>query len=226
MKLQYYGHSCFLIETNGKKILTDPFITHNPLVKGFDIQSIDCDYILISHGHADHIADCIDIAGRTGAIVISSWEIHEWLNKNGIQNTLPMNIGGVSVMDIGMLKCVVAIHSSGLPDGSYGGNPMGFLIINEEGSIYFAGDTALTKDMELIPLWTTLDAALLPIGDHFTMGVQDAAVCAQMIECKRIIGMHFDTFGYIEINHESAKKYFDKAGYSLQLPEFGEEIMI
>ncbi|HNF30460.1 MAG TPA: MBL fold metallo-hydrolase, partial [Chitinophagaceae bacterium] len=122
MQFTYYGHSCFSIIINGKHLLFDPFITYNELASHIDIESIKADYIFISHGHADHIADCISIAKRTNALVICSWEIHEWLNKKEISNTHPMNTGGKKVFDFGTVKCTVAQHSSGLPDGSYGGN--------------------------------------------------------------------------------------------------------
>ena len=222
MQVTYYGHSCFLVATNGKKLLFDPFISFNELAKNVDINSIECDYILQSHGHADHIADAVAIAQRTQAKVICSWEIHEWFNKNGVANTHPMNIGGKWQFDFGIVKCVVAQHSSCLPDGSYGGNPMGFLIMNEEDNFYYAGDTALTLDMKLIPNWCSLKTAFLPIGDNFTMDVTDAITAAQFIECSNIIAMHFDTFGFIKVNHEFVTEQFEKAGTQVKLPAIGE----
>lgn len=222
MQVTYYGHSCFLVETNGKKLLFDPFISFNELAKEIDVNSIDCDYILQSHGHADHIADAVSIAQRTQAKVICSWEIHEWFNKNGVTNTHPMNIGGKWQFDFGTVKCIVAQHSSCLPDGSYGGNPMGFLIMNQEDNFYYAGDTALTLDMKLIPNWCSLKTAFLPIGDNFTMDVTDAITAAQFIECSNIIAMHFDTFGFIKINHELVVEQFEKAGTQVKLPAIGE----
>lgn len=222
MQVTYYGHSCFLVATNGKKLLFDPFISFNELAKNVDINSIECDYILQSHGHADHIADAVDIAQRTQAKVICSWEIHEWFNKNGVANTHPMNIGGKWQFDFGIVKCVVAQHSSCLPDGSYGGNPMGFLIMNEEDNFYYAGDTALTLDMKLIPNWCSLKTAFLPIGDNFTMDVTDAITAAQFIDCSNIIAMHFDTFGFIKVNHDFVTEQFEKAGTQVKLPAIGE----
>ena len=184
MKLTYYGHSCFAVETNGKKLLFDPFISANELAKDINIASIEADYILVSHGHFDHIADCIAIAQSTGAKVVCNWEIHEWLNKQGVSNTHPMNTGGKWHFDFGTVKCVVAQHSSSLPDGSYGGNPMGFIFTTEEGNFYYSGDTALTLDMQLIPTWAKLDFSVLPIGDNFTMDVADAVRAADFIQCK------------------------------------------
>jgi L-ascorbate metabolism protein UlaG (beta-lactamase superfamily) len=224
MKLSFYGHSCFLVETGGKKILFDPFITHNELAKDISISSIEADYILLSHGHADHIADCITIAQATGAKVVCSWEIYEWLGKKGVANAHPMNTGGKWNFEGFAVKCTVAQHSSGLPDGSYGGNPMGFIVTSADGSFYYSGDTALTMDMQLIPRWAKLNFAVLPIGDNFTMGCDDAIEAANMIGCNNIVGVHYDTFGFIKIDKEKATNDFAKAGHQLHLPPIGTSI--
>lgn len=226
MKLTYYGHSCFQVEIKGKKILFDPFITYNELAKDVDVNSIETDYIFLSHGHADHIADCVSIAKRTGCKVVANWEIHEWLNKQGITNTHPMNTGGKWNFEFGTVKCVVAQHSSGLPDGSYGGNPMGFIFMSEEGNFYYSGDTALTLDMQLIPTWVKLNFAVLPIGDNFTMDVADAVRCADFIQCKNIVGVHYNTFGFIKINEAEARETFAVSGNTLLLPAIKETIVI
>lgn len=226
MKLSYFGHSCFLVEIKGKKILFDPFISANELAADIDVQGIEADYIFLSHGHADHIADAISIAKRTGCTVVANWEIHEWLNKNGVANTHPMNTGGKWQFEFATVKAVVAQHSSGLPDGSYGGNPLGFIFMSEEGNFYYSGDTALTLDMQLIPGWAKLDFAMLPIGDNFTMGIQDAIRCAGFIGCKTIVGMHYNTFGFIKIDASAAQTAFESAGNSLLLPEIGETILL
>lgn len=225
MQLTYYGHSTFSVKISGKTLLFDPFITLNDLANNIvDVDKLPADYILVSHGHQDHIADCVRIADRTGAEVICSWEIHQWLNKQGIVNTHPMNTGGKWNFGAFQVKCVSACHSSGLPDGSYGGNPMGFIIYSEEGNFYFAGDTALTLDMQLIPRWAKLNFAVLPIGDNFTMDVHDAVRCAEMIGCTNIVGVHYDTFGYIRIDHQQAIKTFSDAGATLRLVPIGETI--
>lgn len=226
MKLTYYGHSCFSVEIKGKKILFDPFITPNELAKDVNVDTIGADYIFLSHGHADHVADCIRIAQRTGSQVVASFEIHEWLNRNGVSNTHPMNTGGKWTFDFGTVKCVVAHHSSGLPDGSYGGNPMGFLFMTEEGVFYYAGDTSLTLDMQLVPTWAKPDFVVLPLGDNFTMDVDDAVRAAQFTQCDTVVGVHYNTFGYIKINEEQAKQAFEKAGKTLLLPSVSETITI
>ncbi|MBV8255315.1 MAG: metal-dependent hydrolase [Chitinophaga sp.] len=221
MKFTYYGHSCFAVEIKGKQILFDPFIRHNELAKKVDIDAIQADYIFVSHGHEDHTADLVELAKRTGATVVSNFEIVTWAGKQGLEKLHPMNTGGKWKFDFGVVKCTVAQHSSGLPDGSYGGNPMGFIFITDEGNFYYSGDTALTYDMELVPAAAKLNFAVLPIGDNFTMGVEDAIAAAEMIECSKIIGVHFDTFGYIKIDHKEAIEQFDEAGLELLLPEIG-----
>ncbi|MES1220128.1 MAG: metal-dependent hydrolase [Bacteroidota bacterium] len=226
MNLTYYGHSCFSIEVNKKHLLFDPFISGNEMAKHINIASIDADYILLSHGHEDHSADCITIAQSTGAEVICTWEIHEWLNKHGVKNTHPMNTGGNWDYGDFKVKCTAAQHSSSFPGGVYAGSPMGFIIYSKEGNFYYSGDTALTLDMQLIPRWAKLNFAVLPIGDNFTMSYEDAVVAAEMIDCQEILGVHYDTFGYIRIDHEKAKKAFADAGCTLHLPAIGETISI
>jgi len=222
MKITYFGHACFQIEINGTKILFDPFITPNELAKDIDVGSIKPDYILVSHGHEDHIADVEKIAKQSGATVVSNFEITTWFNQKGIEKVHPMNHGGSWNFPFGKVKYVNAIHSSTLPDGSNGGNPGGFVVETNEGNFYYAGDTALTMDMKLIPLFTELDFAILPIGDNFTMGIEEAVMAANFISCDKIIGMHYDTFGYIEIDHEKAKEKFHHNDSELILLEIGQ----
>lgn len=226
MKFTYFGHSCFLIEVNGKKILFDPFITPNELAKDIDINQIHCDYIAVSHGHFDHIADAVTIAKNTNATIVCAYELYEWFQKQGLTNFRPMNTGGKWNCDVGTIKTVNAVHSSCLPDGTYGANPMGFVFNTSEGDFYYSGDTALTLDMQLIPRWAKLKFAVLPIGDNFTMDVDDAIAAADFIQCNKIIGVHYDTFGFIKINHEEATAKFANAGKELILVEIGKEISI
>ncbi len=224
MNITYYGHSCFNVAVNSKNLLFDPFIKSNELAKHVDLNKVEADYILISHGHFDHIADAIFIAKRTGAMVICSWEIHEWLNKQGIKNTHPMNIGGKWKFEFGNVKCVVAQHSSGLPDGSYGGSAMGFIVESTQGNFYYSGDTALTYDMKLIGEYRKVDFAFLCIGDNFTMSVDNAIIAADFIRCERIIGMHYDTYEYIKINKKEAVEKFHDSGKELVLIPIGATI--
>jgi len=226
MELSYYGQSCFSVTVNGKKLLFDPFITGNELAKGIDINSIEADYILLSHGHSDHVADTAAIARRTGATIIAAYEVAMWFAAQGIERYHPMNTGGKWKFDFGTVKCVNAIHSSALPDGSYGGNPMGFIIMNDEQNFYYSGDTALTLDMQLIPLFAEISFALLPIGDNFTMGMEDAVQAAKMIQTNKVIPVHYDTFGYIKIDHARAKELFNANGVELKFVGIGETITI
>lgn len=224
MKFSYYGHACFGVDCAGKQVLFDPFISGNPLATDIDIDAIPADYIFLSHGHADHVLDCARIARRTGATIVCSWEIHEWLNKQGLEKTHPMNTGGKWNFDFGTVKATVAQHSSGLPDGSYGGNPMGFIVKSGKKCFYYSGDTALTLDMQLVPSFAVPDFAVLPIGDNFTMGVEDAARAAQYINCRTIIGVHYNSFGYIKIDTAQAQDYFSRHGLELLLPGIGTTI--
>lgn len=222
MKVTYLGHACFLVELEGYKLLFDPFITPNELAKDISIEDINPDYILISHGHEDHITDAEEIAKQSGAIIVSNFEITSWFNNKGIDKTHPMNHGGKWEFPFGIVKYVVAIHSSTLPDGTSGGNPGGFVLETKQGNFYFAGDTALTMDMKLIPLFTKLDFAILPIGDNFTMGIKEAIIASDYICCDNIIGMHYDTFGFIKINHEEAIEKFANNNKKLLLLEIGK----
>lgn len=222
MKFTYYGHSCFLIEFGGKKLLFDPFISPNPKAAHIEVNSIEADYILLSHGHVDHVADAESIARRTGAPIISNYEIVSWYKSKGLTGH-EMNHGGTWEFDFGTVKYVTAVHSSVLPDGTYGGNPGGFVVFDEDNCFYFAGDTALTFDMELIRLTCPeLDVAILPIGSNFTMNYQDAALALDFVDCEKAIGCHYDTFGFIEIDHKAATEHFEADGKELILLPIGE----
>ncbi|HZY36883.1 MAG TPA: metal-dependent hydrolase [Mucilaginibacter sp.] len=220
MKITYFGHACFQIETAGKTLLFDPFISHNALAKSIDINTLKPDYILLSHGHADHMADLEPIQKNSGAQVICIADIAGWLGNKGITNVHAMNFGGGFNFDFGRVKMVYALHSSSMPDGAYGGNPAGYMISSEGKKIYFAGDTALTLDMKLLAD-ENLDIAILPIGDNYTMGADDAIKACGFINCKNVIGMHYDTFPVIVIDKAEAKQKFEKAGINLTLLEIG-----
>ena len=226
MLLTYLGHSCFTLQLENKTILFDPFISNNPLAKDINIQDIKCDYILQSHGHEDHLADLMPIAQNNNANIFCSWEIHSWLNKQNYLHTHPMNIGGTKTFEWGSIKMVYAAHSSSLPDGTYAGVSAGWIIESAGKRIYYSGDTALTYDMKLIGEFWKPDVAILCIGDNFTMNYKDAAIAADFIQCNHIIGMHNDTFGFIQIDQQEAIQYFKQKEKSLLLMKIGEGLHI
>ena len=195
VKLTWYGHACFLIEAGGHKLLTDPFLTGNPQapVGPGDVQA---DTILVSHGHGDHVGDTVAIAKRTGAWVISNFEIANWLSAQGVKHVHGQHIGGGFDHPWGRVKLTIAHHGSALPDGSYGGNPAGFLFYLEGKKIYHACDSGLFYDMKLIGE-EGIDLAILPIGDNFTMGPDDALRAVQLIGPRKVVPIHYDTFDVI-----------------------------
>ncbi len=223
MKITFLGHASLHIEIGTTNILVDPFISGNPKASHINVDTLKADYILVTHAHQDHILDVETIAKRTGATIVSNYEIVMHYQAKDIKGH-PMNHGGHWEFDFGRIKYVNAIHTSSFPDGSYGGQPGGFVIEGEHKNIYIAGDTALTYDMKLIPMQTKLDLAILPIGDNFTMGIDDAIIAAEFVECDKILGYHFDTFGYIEIDHEAAKRQFFENEKDLMLLEIGESL--
>jgi len=225
MKYTYYGQSCFLLETETKKFLFDPFISPNPLAAQVDITKIEADYILVSHGHGDHVGDLIRLAKQTKATIIAIPEVIDWVMKQGIENVHPMNFGK-HTFDFGTVRMVWAIHSAGLPDGGYGGNPAGFVVELEDKQIYFAGDTGLTLEMKLLADLYRLDYAILPIGGNYTMDVDDAVIAADYINCSNIIGVHYNTFPVIKIDPGRAVESFKRAQKLLLLPAIGETITL
>lgn len=221
MKLTYYGHSCFLAEIGDTKVLFDPFIRPNELAKHIDVDKIEADFILLSHGHGDHVADAEEIGKRTGAELVGMFEVLSWFEAKGLKANYKMNLGGKIQLPFGTVKLVPAAHSSSMPDGSYGGLAAGFVVETAEKNFYFAGDTALTYDMKLINERHELDFAILPIGDNFTMGVDDAIEAANWVGVRQFIGMHYDTFPPIKIDHEAAREQATQAGKELVLMAIG-----
>lgn len=226
MKLTNYGHACWMVEVCGQKLLFDPFISPNELAKHIAVDDILPNYILISHGHEDHIADVETIAKKSNAKIVSNFEIVNWFAQKGLSNNHPMNIGGKWQFDFGTLTYFTAQHSSTMPDGQSGGNPGSFLVETDEGNFYYAGDTSLMMDMKLIPMLMKLDFAFLPIGDNFTMGVKEAIIASDFIACDNIIAMHYDTFGYIKIDKKEAIDKFTKAHKALTFIEIGHTITL
>jgi L-ascorbate metabolism protein UlaG (beta-lactamase superfamily) len=224
MKITYYGHSCFSVVAGGKHLLFDPFISGNELAKHINIDDMQADYIFISHGHFDHTLDVVRIANRTGAKVLGVWELYDYFSKQGVKNTHPINPGGKLAFEFGTVKAISAVHSSSFQDGSYAGAACGFVFKTPDGNFYYSGDTALTMDMTFIPKWATLDFAVLPIGDGLTMGVEDAIETAGLVDVVEVIGVHYDTFGFIKIDKAETRLAFEKAGLKLHLPEIGQSI--
>ena len=226
MEIKYLGHSCFLLNIGGTRVLFDPFISYNPLASQINKEEIEADYILLSHGHQDHTADVEYFAKKNNAAVVAIFEICEWYKSKEIENVVPMNIGGKVKLPFGTVKMVTAIHSSVLPDGTYGGNPAGFVVETKEKTFYFAGDTALTYDMKIIAEQYRIDFAFLPIGGQLTMDIDDALITANWVGTNRLIGMHYDTFPPIQIDHQAALHTAQKAGKELTLIPIGETINI
>ena len=222
MKMTYYGHASFGVEAAGHRLLFDPFIRPNPLARTVEVGRIAADYILVSHGHVDHLADAVEIARHTGATIISNYEISEWLHKKGAPKVHGMNIGGTWNFDFGRVKMVTAVHSSTLPDGSSGGCAGGFVVETSEGSFYDSGDTGLTYDMKLIGESFDLKFAVFNLGDNFTMGIEDAIKAADFVRCRKVVGIHFDTFPPIQMDREGALHKFQAAGLELVLIPIGE----
>ncbi len=194
-EILFHGHSCFEINTGGKSILIDPFFTGNPAAV-ITQEDVNPDFIIISHGHEDHVGDSVSIAKRTGATVIANFEIVQWLEKQGVENAHPLHIGGGHQFDFGTVKLTIAHHGSSLPDGSNGGNPAGVLLKLNDGNIYHAADTGLFYDMKLIGE-AGIDVAILPIGDNFTMGPEDSIKAINLIQPKKVIPCHYNTWPII-----------------------------
>src|SRR5215213_9038531 len=195
LKITYYGHSTFLLESEGYKIVVDPFFAPNNPASPVSVEEVQADFILITHGHGDHVADAAALAKATDAMVISNFEVVGWLMERGAKHGHGMNTGGAFTFPFGRVKLTIAHHSSTMPDGSSGGNPNGFIIsLNDGHDLYLAGDTALTYDMKLIGEAGGVDLAILPIGDNFTMGPDDAVIAAQFVQAKHVIPAHYNTF--------------------------------
>ncbi len=210
-KFTWYGHAALGLETDGYKILVDPFFSGNPAAST-TADKVSADFILLTHGHGDHLGDTVPIAKRTGAMVIANDEIATWIDKQGLKSH-HQHLGGGFNHPFGYLKLTLALHGSALPDGTYGGNPCGFLLTTNEGKkIYLAGDTGLFGDMALIGE-EGLDLAVIPIGDNYTMGPADALRAVKLLKPKHVIPIHFSTFGLIEQDANAwAKKVQSETG--------------
>ncbi len=222
LQITYHGHSCFELEADGHRIIIDPFITGNPhaSIKAADVK-VEC--VLVSHGHGDHLGDAVEIAKSNDCIVVTNFEISNWLSKQGVQSH-PMHIGGSHTFPWGRLKLTPAIHGSALPDGFYGGEPAGFLIFMGGQTLYFAGDTAITSDMALYGRLNPIDIAMLPIGDNFTMGIDDAVEAALLCGTKLAIPIHYNTFPVIAADPNLFVQKLEARGVAARVMAFGETV--
>ncbi len=189
----WHGHATFSLDFDGVRVVVDPFFAPNNPAASISVEDVSADYILQTHGHADHIADTVALAKRTGAQVIANFEICNWIAAQGHENVWAMNTGGAFEFPFGRVKMTHALHSSGLPDGSYGGNPGGFLVTTPAQNIYISGDTALFSDMKLIGN-LGIDLAIIPTGDNFTMGPEDALSSLDYLSPNVVIPCHYNTW--------------------------------
>ena len=223
MKLTYFGHSAFQIETGGTTLLFDPFITGNPHTEGVvAVADLNPDVILLTHAHGDHWGDTLDIAQRSGALLVANYEITTYAQNNGHNTVQPVNTGGSWTFDWGTVKQTYARHSSSFPDGTYGGNPNGYLLYLEGMCIYNAGDTCPFAEMAWIGKDQAVDLALMPIGDCFTMGPEDAVRAARMVKPALTIPLHYNTFPLIEVDTQEWVGMMADAGFSTKVLAPGE----
>jgi L-ascorbate metabolism protein UlaG (beta-lactamase superfamily) len=224
-KVTWYGHAAMGLNTDGYDVLVDPYLSECPTA-AVKPEDVNPDFILLSHGHGDHLGDTIPIAKRSGATVISNAELSGWLGDQGL-TTHAQHLGGGYKHPFGYLKLTLAIHGSGLPDGSYGGNPAGFLLTTNEGKkIYLACDTGLFGDMRLIGE-EGIDLAVLPIGDNYTMGPDDALRAVKLIEPKEVIPIHYDTFGLIAQDADAwAKRVEEETSTKVHVIKPGESVTV
>lgn len=225
--VQYLGHACFLLTTSKARVLLDPFLTGNPKA-AIPAEKVAADFILVSHGHGDHYGDAVPIAKRTGATIVAPYELALHAGAQGAK-VHPMGCGGGKDFPFGRVQLTIAHHSSSLDEGGKTVSvaaPVGFLIQAEGKTIYFAGDTALTMDMELLGRRNRIDLALLPIGDNFTMGPGDAAEAVKMLQAKKAVPMHYNTFDLIEVDPGIFKKEAEKHGCEVHVLNPGESLEI
>lgn len=227
MELTYFGHACLHLAHDAGAVLLDPFISGNPRAVDVVIEEIQVTDLLLTHGHQDHVLDAPAFASRSGVRTFASFEVAEWVSKQGGRDVVGMNHGGTVNLQGGTARMVAAIHSSTLPDGTPGGNPSGFVIDLGGVRLYHAGDTALTKDMELIGEHWPCKYAALPLGGHFTMDWRDGLIAAKMCGALEVIALHFDTFPPISIPTDeklAARAAFEAAGIRLHFLEIGETL--
>jgi L-ascorbate metabolism protein UlaG (beta-lactamase superfamily) len=225
IKITWFGHATLGLDISGYHILVDPYFTDNPAAPKA-ARDVEADFILITHGHGDHVGDAVSIAKRTGAMVISNFEIASWMEKQGVQKTHGQHIGGGHEHPFGYLKLTLALHGSVLPDGSNGGNPVGFLITTKDAKkIYVSGDTGLFGDMKLIGE-EGIDLAFIPIGDNYTMGPDDAYRAVEMLLPKHVVPTHYNTWELIAQDAEKWSERVRKLGIQIHVLKPGESLIL
>lgn len=227
MKITYFGHSAFMIKDNGYTFLIDPFISENPHTD-IKVEDLKADYILLTHGHGDHIGDALEIALNIGATIVAPAELATYCAKKGAK-VHPMHIGGAFDFEFGRIKLTQALHGSAIFEGDqviYTGNPCGFLLTINGKTLYHAGDTGLFLDMKLIGQLNKIDIALLPIGDNYTMGLEDAVYAVDLLKAELSIPMHYNTFDYIMQDPKEFTKAIEKKGYKGLVLEMNKEYQL
>lgn len=228
MDITYLGHSCFCVVSGEVCLLIDPFISPNALAGSVDIDGLRPTHVLLTHGHEDHVADAARVLTASGAELIAPYEVATWFGRQGFESLRPINPGAAFALTRGddevRVRAVGAVHSSTLPDGSPGGVACGYVMDDGHTVVYHAGDTDLSMEMELIGRLWTPDWSLLPIGGTFTMGYTDVPAAMDMLRCRKVVGMHYDTFPPISIDHDAARRTVEEAGGELLLPGIGEAL--
>ena len=226
MKIKFLGQNCFLFTYKGKNILSDPFYNYQKEQSGFDISAQSIDYVLITHAHEDHTADVREVlVNHPDAVIIGQPEICSYFEH---PNIIDINFGGFTKINDMKIAMVPASHTSSFSDGTYGGEPAGYMFSFQDKNLYFAGDTGVMADMGCFPqLFGEITAAILPVGSHYTMCAEKASFAAsELLKTKKVIGCHFDTFPPIEIDHQKASDLFFKVNIDFSLPNLGEEFEI
>lgn len=227
LSIKFLGHATFHVQAGEDSIVIDPFLAPSNPACPVTQEELEANYILVTHGHHDHVSDLKDLARRTGAKVVSNYEICDWLSRDGITNVHAMHIGGSHIFSFGTLKLTAAVHGSLLPDGSCGGAATGLLLhFRNDRVVYHAGDTGLTYDMRLIGEKTSVDLALLPIGDNFTMGPEDAVVAAQFVNAEKVVPMHYNTFPLVDQDPDKFAELLKAEGIDCEIMNPGEELTL
>jgi len=225
IKITWFGHAALGLEIDGYKLVVDPYISENPAAT-LKPEEVEADFILITHGHFDHVGDAVNIAKRTGAMVISNFEISQWMEKQGVANVHGQHIGGAHDHPFGTLKLTPALHGSGLPDGTNGGNPVGFIITTRDNrKIYIVGDTGLFSDLKLYAS-LGIELAFVPIGDNYTMGPEDAYTAVELINPKHVIPIHYNTWELIAQDAEAWAERVNKLGVQAHVLKPGESLTL